>query len=106
MKAVYKVSWPNGKIHVGSDLTDSITYFGSPDKSSIEADFSSRESRRDMTVRRLVLRESETASQAEVLRSEREFIIALRASDPTVGYNKYPKPTGLPATAPRGKKTS
>jgi hypothetical protein len=28
MKVVYKVTWPNGKIYVGSDLTDSITYFG------------------------------------------------------------------------------
>jgi hypothetical protein len=39
MKVVYKVTWPNGKIYVGSDLTDSITYFGSPNKRLIEADF-------------------------------------------------------------------
>jgi hypothetical protein len=38
-KVVYKVTWPNGKIYVGSDMTDSITYFGSPDKRAIEADF-------------------------------------------------------------------
>ena len=37
MKVVYKVTWPNGKIYVCSDLTDLITYFGSPDKSLIEA---------------------------------------------------------------------
>ena len=30
MKVVYKVTWPNGKIYIGSDLTDSIRYFGSP----------------------------------------------------------------------------
>jgi len=32
MKIVYKVTWPNGRIYVGSDLTDSIAYFGSPDQ--------------------------------------------------------------------------
>jgi len=48
-KVIYKITWPNGKIYVGSDLTDSITYFGSPDKRLIEADFPTREARRDMT---------------------------------------------------------
>jgi hypothetical protein len=91
MKIVYKVTWPNGKIYVGSDLTDSITYFGSPDKRSIEADFPSREDRRDMTVRREILWESESASDAEVLKKEKEFIIALRANDPAIGYNRSPR---------------
>ena len=30
MKIVYKVTYPNGKIYVGKDLTNTITYFGSP----------------------------------------------------------------------------
>lgn len=90
-KVIYKITWPNGKIYVGSDLTDSITYFGSPDKRLIEADFPSREARRDMTVRREILWESEIASNSEVLQKERELIIALRANDPTVGYNRNPK---------------
>lgn len=91
VKVIYKVTWPNGKIYVGSDLTDSITYFGSPDKSLIEADFPTREARQDMTVRREILWESEVASRAEVLRKERELIIALRANEPTVGYNRNPR---------------
>ncbi|MGO9172475.1 MAG: GIY-YIG nuclease family protein [Rhodomicrobium sp.] len=91
MKVVYKVTWPNGKIYIGSDLTDSITYFGSPDKRLIEADFPTREARRDMTVRREILWESETASNAEVLRKERELIVAHRANNPAIGYNKSPK---------------
>jgi len=91
VKVIYKVTWPNGKIYVGSDLTDSITYFGSPDMRLIEADFSTREARQDMTVRREILWESEAASRAEVLRKERELIIALRANDPTVGYNRNPR---------------
>jgi hypothetical protein len=91
MKVIYKVTWPNGKIYVGSDLTDSITYFGSPDKRLIEADFPSREERRDMSVRREILWESETASNAEVLKKERELIIASRANDPAIGYDRNPR---------------
>ena len=91
MKVVYKITWPNGKIYVGSDLTDSITYFGSPAKRLIEADFPTREARRDVTVRREILWESETASNGEVLRKERESIISLRSNDPAIGYNRNPK---------------
>lgn len=29
-KQVYKISYPNGKVYVGSDLTGTLTYFGSP----------------------------------------------------------------------------
>lgn len=93
-KVVYKVTWPNGKIYVGSDLTDSVAYFGSPDARLIEADFPTREARRDMTVRREILWESESASHSEVLRKEYELIVALRANDPAIGYNKRPKPRG------------
>jgi hypothetical protein len=31
MKVIYKITYPNGKIYVGKDLTDSINYFGSAD---------------------------------------------------------------------------
>ena len=48
MKAIYKVTWPNGKLYVGSDLIDAITYFGSPNKILNEADFPTREARRDI----------------------------------------------------------
>ena len=89
-KVIYKVTWPNGKIYVGSDMTDSITYFGSPDKRFIEADFPTREARRDMTVRREILWELEIASDVEILCKERELILALHANDPAVGYNRNP----------------
>ena len=88
LKVVYKVTWPNGKIYVGSDMTDSITYFGSPDKAAIERDFATREARRDITVRREILWESAVASRSQVRRMESEYIRRLGASDPLVGYNK------------------
>lgn len=30
MKVIYKITYPNGKIYIGQDLTDTIDYFGSP----------------------------------------------------------------------------
>lgn len=91
VKVIYKVTWPNGKIYVGSDMTNSITYFSSPNKHLVEADFPDGEARRDMIVRREILWASEAASNTEVLRKERELILSLRANDPSVGYNKIPK---------------
>ena len=93
MKVIYKITWPNGKIYVGSDLTDSISYFGSPDKRLIEADFPTREARRDMSIRREILWESDTASDTEIRAKGRHWIVALRANDPRVGYNRNPKLT-------------
>jgi hypothetical protein len=90
LKVIYKITWPNGKIYVGSDLTDSISYFGSPDKRDIAADFPTREARREITVRREILWESDSATDTEVRAMEREFIVSLGANDPARGYNRNP----------------
>lgn len=92
MKIIYKVTYPNGKIYVGMDLTDSINYFGSAASKIIEKEFS-REQRRDFTIRKEVLWESETASDAEVRLKELEYIRSLRSNDPAVGYNRWPRLT-------------
>ena len=39
MKVIYKITYPNGKIYIGKDLTDSINYFGSANRKLIEKDF-------------------------------------------------------------------
>ena len=65
MKVVYKITYPNGKIYVGMDLTDTISYFGSADGALVATDFT-REQQRDMTIRREILWESATASDREV----------------------------------------
>ena len=93
MKVVYKITYPNGKIYVGKDLTDSINYFGSANSKLIERDFT-REQRRDFTVRREILWESESASDQEANAKEVEFIFALRSNDPAIGYNQWPRFTG------------
>ena len=39
MKVIYKITYPNGKIYIGKDLTDTITYFGSVNSKLVEKDF-------------------------------------------------------------------
>ena len=90
MKVIYKITYPNGKIYIGKDLTDSINYFGSADDRLIEQHFT-RESRRDFIIRKEILWESETASDAEVNRKEIEYINSFKSNDPTIGYNRWPK---------------
>jgi hypothetical protein len=90
VKVIYKITYPNGKVYVGQDRTDSITYFGSPNAELVAADFT-REQRRSFTVTREILWESETATDAEVSAKEVELIRAHRANDPAIGYNRWPR---------------
>jgi len=87
MNVIYKITYPNGKIYVGQDRTNSINYFGSADDDLIAKDFS-REQRNRFTVTREILWESETATQAEVTQKEIEFINSLKSNDSSVGYNQ------------------
>jgi len=88
-KIVYKIAYPNGKIYVGQDVTDTITYFGSPRAALIAADFT-REQRRDFTIRKEILWESDVATSQDVNAKEREFILLFRSNDPAIGYNRRP----------------
>lgn len=71
-------------------LTDSINYFGSADSKIIEKDFT-REQRRDFTIRKEILWESNTASDQEVNLKEVEYINFFKSNDPDIGYNRWPK---------------
>ena len=90
MKVIYKITYPNGKIYIGQDRTDSINYFGSADDKFIEKDFS-REQRRDFTIRKEIIWEAETATDEEVNQKEIELIKQLKSNYPTIGYNQWPK---------------
>jgi hypothetical protein len=97
-KQVYKITYPNGKIYVGSDLTGTVTYFGSPTaQERIRADL--HEHLHDLTVRKQILWESETATKAETLAMEIKLIRETGANTPEVGYNLTPRwrevPPGL-----------
>lgn len=91
MKVIYKITYPNGKIYIGQDRTDSINYFGSAAHHLIAVDFPTREQRRDFTVRREILWESDDATNEELSRQELKFILQHRSNDPAIGYNRWPK---------------
>ncbi len=88
MKIIYKITYPNGKIYIGKDLTDTINYFGSADSKVIEKDFI-REQRKHFTITKEILFGSE--DENEVNRKESEFIRQYRSNDPAIGYNQWPK---------------
>ena len=90
MKVIYKITYPNGKIYIGSDLTDTITYFGSPDIRQIDKDFT-REQRRSFIVKKEIIWESETAGDSEVRSMENQLIQQYQANNPAIGYNLSPK---------------
>ena len=91
VKVIYKITYPNGKIYIGQDLTDTIDYFGSPDSELIAKDFT-REQRRDFTVRKEILLElPDSTDNSEVSRYEAAFITKYESNDPAKGYNQRPK---------------
>jgi hypothetical protein len=72
-KQVYKITYPNGMMYVGMDLTGSVTYFGSPSaKERIAADLG--EHVHDFTARKQILWESDTATDAEARAMEIRLI--------------------------------
>ena len=95
-KQVYKVTYPNGKIYVGMDLTGTFTYFGSPSasaKARIAADHAQH--RLDLTVRKEILWESDSATDPEVRAMEIKLIRDTGANNPEIGYNLTPRWPGL-----------
>ena len=90
MKVIYKIIYPNGKIYIGKDLTDSINYFGSASDKLIEKDFS-REERRSFTITKEIIWESAVATAKEVNAKEVEYIKFYKSNDYNIGYNQWPK---------------
>ena len=89
MKIIYKITYPNGKIYVGSDTAYNINYFGSANPELILSDFT-WEQQQDFTIRKEILWSSESASNSEVIKLEMSYIRSLRANDPSIGYNRHP----------------
>jgi|LSQX01.1.fsa_nt_gb hypothetical protein len=87
-KIIYKITYPNGKIYIGKDLTNSINYWGSASSELIARDFTPEE-RMDMTIRREVIFMSDEAS--EINRMESVLIREYQSNNPDVGYNQWPK---------------
>jgi len=91
VKVIYKITYPNGKIYIGQDRTNTIDYVGSPDSKLIEQD-STAEQRRSFTIQKEILLEfSDDVDNKEISRKEVEFIKEHGANDPSKGYNRNPK---------------
>ncbi|AKB11837.1 hypothetical protein SAMN02910340_01945 [Methanosarcina thermophila] len=90
MPVIYKITYPNGKIYIGQDRTDSINYFGSANNDLIEKDFT-KDQKRDFTIRKEIIWESETSSIEELNRMEIMFIEKFQSNNPDIGYNRRPK---------------
>ena len=93
MKQVYKITYPTGKIYIGKDSVGSARYMGSPDMNMVNADFATlpQSERKNYTLRKEILWESDTATEAELAAKEVELIRQHRSNDPAVGYNRWPK---------------
>ncbi|SEP60817.1 GIY-YIG nuclease family protein [Flavobacterium urocaniciphilum] len=87
-KVIYKITYPNGKIYIGKDLTNSINYFGSANSKLIELDFSEQE-RKSFTITKEILFESEDIST--INKKEVELILKFNSNNPKIGYNQWPK---------------
>lgn len=93
MKQVYNITYPTGKIYIGKDSIGSARYMGSPDMNLVNADFEVLPDhiRRDYTLRKEILWESDNATEAELSAKEVEMIRLNRPNDPAIGYNRWPK---------------
>ena len=92
MKQVYKITYPTGKIYIGKDSVGSYRYFGSPDIKTVNADFMRlpEQQRKDYTVRKQILWESDMASEEELSAMEIKCIREHKSNDPDIGYNRFP----------------
>ena len=95
MKQVYKITYPTGKIYIGKDSVGSHRYFGSPNMDIINADFATlpQHVRKDYSIRKEILWESEDCTESELSQVEIRYIREFKSNDPAIGYNRWPKPT-------------
>lgn len=93
MKQVYMITYPTEKIYIGKDSYGSYRYFGSPNIDVVNADFANLPEaiRKDYSVRKQILWESENATESDLAAKEVEMIHKYRSNDPAVGYNRWPK---------------
>lgn len=90
LKVIYKITYPNGKIYIGKDLTNTLNYFGSANSEFIANDFT-WEQQKDFSIRKEVIWESFTDNISEVNIMEVSLIREYKSNDPAIGYNKWPK---------------
>ena len=88
IKVLYKITYPNDKIYIGKDLTNTLTYFGSVNSDIVEKDFTDNQ-RKNFTIRKEILFES--YDEKEINQIESKYILKYQSNNPKIGYNKWPK---------------
>ncbi len=80
---------PDRQIYIGTDAIGSCRYFGGPDMDLFNADFQNLpdEVRKDYSVRKPILWESEEATDEELSAKEVELIREYQSHNPNIGYN-------------------
>lgn len=93
MKQIYMITYPTGKIYIGKDSIGSHRYFGSPSIEIINSDFASlpESVRKDYTVKKQILWQSDDATESELSAKELEYIRLHNSNNPNIGYNRWPK---------------
>lgn len=93
---VYKITYPTGKIYIGSQPYLSYRYFGSPNRELLHEDFHKLPSsvQRDYTCRKEILWEKENGTDKEMFAMENKLIIEHESNNPDIGYNRRPKYKG------------
>jgi hypothetical protein len=90
LKIICKITYTNGKIYIGKDLTNSINYFGSASHDLVSKDFTP-EQRKSFAICRDIIWSSETASNGEVNAMEIKLIREHQSNNPEIGYNQFPR---------------
>jgi len=91
MKVIYKITYPKGKIYIGSDSSgDILRYFGSPDREILEIDYSWEELQ-DIILRKEILFFDENISDSDLRKKEYRIIEEMGSNNPEIGYNLLPK---------------
>jgi hypothetical protein len=93
---VFKVTFPNKKIYVGSDTAQSarldyFKYFGSPVKAKedmYEELGKYLKENKPYTLKKEILYAEENVRVGNILKIEQKYIKSLNAKDPRIGYNR------------------
>jgi len=89
-EVIFKITYPNGKIYIGQDVTDSISYFGSASSDLIAKDFT-KEQRESFAITKEIIWSNLHDPDTSTNHKEVELILEFKSNDPSIGYNRRPK---------------
>lgn len=87
MPYIYKTTFPNGKIYIGSDITDSVKYLGSPKCEELILKEHSLYTGLKLNFEKEILIYFEKIDRKELLKIESEYIQKFKSNDSKIGYN-------------------